>query len=86
MFCCKKAAQLLSESLDHRLTLWQRVNLRIHLAICRFCRHFDQDLHRFDAALRVYSEKIDAGTALAHSGLSHDARQRILTAMEKESM
>jgi hypothetical protein len=85
MFCCKEAARLLSESLDHKLALWQRVSLQFHLFICRFCRHFSHDLHRFDAALRTYSRKIDANNALEQVALRPEARQRILQAIENES-
>jgi hypothetical protein len=84
MFSCKKAARLLSESLDHKLSLWQRISLRIHLAICGLCRHFHKDMHRFDAALQKYAQQIDAGAALSEFGLRPEARQRILQAMEEE--
>ncbi|MGO9109775.1 MAG: zf-HC2 domain-containing protein [Thermoguttaceae bacterium] len=84
MFCCKKAARLLSESLDRKLTFWQRVRLRFHLSLCGFCRHFDHDLHLFDAALRRYSQRIDADAALEQAAMRPEARERILLAMKKE--
>jgi hypothetical protein len=86
MFCCKKAALLLSESLDHELTFWQRVNLRFHLIICRFCRLFQRDMKRFDAALRRYSQRIEADAALVQIALPPEARQRILQAMQNEGV
>ena len=86
MFCCKEAARLLSESLDRKLTFWQRLSLRLHVFICRFCRHFQRDLNRFDAALQRYSERIDADAALSQASLRPEARQRILRAMEREGM
>ena len=84
MFCCKEATRLLSEALDRKLTFWQRVSLQFHLLLCRFCRHFDRDLHRFDAALRRYSQQIDADAALVEAILPPEARRRILQALEKE--
>jgi hypothetical protein len=86
MFCCEEAARLISESLDRKLTFWQRVGLQFHLLICRFCRHFDHDLHRFDTALRTYSQQINADKALPQVTLRPEARQRILQAIENESM
>lgn len=86
MFSCKEASRLLSESLEHKLTFWQLVSLRLHLFICRFCRHFDHDLHRFDAALRTYSQHIDADATFAQITLRPETRQRILQAMEKNSL
>ncbi len=85
MFCCKEAARLLSESLDHKLTFWQRAGLQFHMFLCRFCRHFSRDLHRFDAALRTYSQQIDANGVLEQVALGPEARQRILRAIENES-
>jgi hypothetical protein len=84
MFCCKKAARLLSESFDRKLSLWERVSLRVHVVICRFCRCFHQDMQRFDDALRKYSQEIDADRGLTDVSLQPEARQRILQAMEKE--
>ena len=85
MFCCKEAARLLSEALDHKLTFSQRAGLQFHLFLCRFCRYFDRDLHRFEAALRSYSQEIDADAAPGQTVLQPEARQRILQAMERES-
>ncbi len=84
MFCCKEAARLLSESLDRKLTFWQRASLRFHLLLCRFCRYFEGDLRRFDVALRRYSQQIDADAALGEAILPPEARRRILQALEKE--
>jgi predicted anti-sigma-YlaC factor YlaD len=82
MFCCKKAAQLASESLDRELSMWQRAKLQVHLAICRSCRHFTHDLHRLQAALRIYSKQVDADAGLQRAVLRPEARQRIRQAME----
>lgn len=40
MLTCKEASRLVSESLDHRLRLTDRLGLRIHLLICRACERF----------------------------------------------
>src|ERR1700743_2718936 len=37
---CKTAARLQSEMLDHKLTWRQRQGLRIHLALCKWCRRY----------------------------------------------
>ncbi|KPJ78954.1 MAG: hypothetical protein AMJ54_01105 [Deltaproteobacteria bacterium SG8_13] len=38
MFSCKGVSKRLSESMDCRLPLHQRLMIRMHLAMCRFCR------------------------------------------------
>ena len=83
-FSCKQAARLLSESYDRKLTFWERMRLRFHLVICRFCRGFSRHLHLFEAAVRIYSQKIDSDTAAPQATLQPEARNRILRAMESE--
>jgi hypothetical protein len=44
MMSCKEASRLLSQGMDERLPLWQRVRLRLHLAICDACTNFSRHL------------------------------------------
>ena len=49
MFSCKEAARLSSEKLDRRLSLWERLMLRLHLAMCKACSVYSRQiegLHR----------------------------------------
>jgi len=41
---CKEAARLLSQSMDAPLPFWQRVRLRLHLAVCDACGNFSRQL------------------------------------------
>ena len=45
MIDCKHAARLISRAMDERLPLWDRVGLRLHLAICDACRGFNRQVH-----------------------------------------
>lgn len=38
MFSCKGVSQRISEEMDRRLPFYQRLMIRMHLAMCRFCR------------------------------------------------
>ena len=40
MLSCKKTVQLVSQGMDRRLGFWERVALRLHLAICDGCSNF----------------------------------------------
>ena len=43
MFNCKDVSRKVSESMDRRVPLHQRLMIRMHLAMCRFClRSFKQ--------------------------------------------
>jgi hypothetical protein len=84
MFSCRQAARLLSESYDRKLAFWERMRLRFHLVICRFCLGFARDMRRLEAAVRTYSQQIDSDTASPQATLQPEARERILRAMESE--
>ncbi len=44
MMNCKEATQLMSQGMDHKLSLRERMGLRLHVLICRGCaateKHF----------------------------------------------
>ena len=44
MFNCKEITQIVSESLDRKLPLHQRMAIRFHLTMCRFCSRFRKQL------------------------------------------
>ena len=44
MLSCKEATRLVSQGLDRRLGLAERVRLRLHLAICDGCTNFREQL------------------------------------------
>ena len=41
---CRRVAELLSRSLDEPLDLADRTQLRLHLFLCRNCRHVERQL------------------------------------------
>lgn len=44
MFNCKKVTRMVSDSLDHKLPLYQRFGIRIHLMMCKFCSRYKDQL------------------------------------------
>jgi hypothetical protein len=56
MLSCKEATQLVSQGLDRRLKLWERVTLRVHLAICDGCTHFSRQMALLRRAVRRLSD------------------------------
>jgi hypothetical protein len=59
MLTCKQASQLISQSLDRKLSWQERLALRLHLCICKFCQRFSQQLHILRVALKRTSENIE---------------------------
>lgn len=76
---CREASQLASRSMDESLPLIDRLGLKMHLAICRNCRHLTVQLEHMRRLFR--EETADADAA---AGLSTDARRRIATELQKK--
>lgn len=51
---CKQTSRLLSEAQDRRLSLFDRVTLRLHLGVCGACKRFSRQLDFLRAAMRAY--------------------------------
>ena len=52
---CRQASRLQSEALDHKLPVLQRVGLRIHLLLCKWCRRYGKQI-RFLRDASPYEE------------------------------
>ena len=75
MISCRQAAELASRVLDRRLSLGERLRLRLHLALCRSCARYQSQL-RF---LRRAMTRLARRPAESQPGprLPEDARERI---------
>lgn len=54
MLSCKEATHLLSQSQDRKLTLAERMQLEIHLAMCKGCTNFKEQMAFLRKACRRY--------------------------------
>ncbi len=46
MLNCKQFTDLASDHLDAQHHSWKRIDIRLHLMICRHCRRFNRHLER----------------------------------------
>lgn len=53
MINCKRAAELICQSLDRPLSLWERFQLRLHLWMCAGCKGFKKQSEALDRLLRM---------------------------------
>ena len=76
MLKCKDASRLRSQSQDRRLTIGEKIGLRVHLWICDSCREFSRQLQLIRQACREIekSRRMHADT----EALSPQAKARIL--------
>ena len=72
-YTCKEVAQTLAEARERRLSLLERISLRIHLLLCGPCENYGKQMKFLDRVGRSAVEK----TAPPGAGLDADARERI---------
>ena len=72
---CKEAARLQSESLDRRLAFSQRLGLRIHLALCKWCRRYGKQITFLRSAAHDHPDEL---TEIVPQKLSAESRSRII--------
>jgi hypothetical protein len=54
MVSCKEATRLLSQGEDRRLSLGERIKLRLHLAACTGCARFQHQIDFMRGAMSRY--------------------------------
>lgn len=71
---CREASRLQSEQMDRPLSRLQRIGLRIHLLLCRWCRRYGSQLQFLRRVAR------EPGPRNSHAdkvSLSPEARERM---------
>ena len=83
MFSCQEASLRVCESMDRHLSLHQRMMIRMHLAMCRFCRRF----HRQMQCLRDIARdpRLQEAGMDESVSLSPEACERIKEALRSQS-
>lgn len=79
MLSCKQASQLISQSLDRKLSLRERIGVRLHLLICDVCTRFGKQLK----LMRLYVQRMREQTEQDETlQIPADAKARIANAIE----
>ena len=73
---CKETSRLLTHAVDARLSTWERLQMRLHISICRNCSIFERQLRQMTQWLALWREKED--------GLPGEARRRIREKLEEK--
>lgn len=85
MLRCREVSKLVSESLDRRIPLRTRLQVWLHLAMCRLCWGFARQLRLLRRAAHDHPERLLPDGFDRASKLSPQARERIQAALEQQS-
>lgn len=56
MLSCKEVAERASALIDGELSAWERLRIRLHLAMCNGCSHFVAQMRMTDRLVRQIAE------------------------------
>lgn len=79
MLDCRQASQLISKSLDRPLSWRERLEVRFHLFICKYCKRFSQQLTTMCTAINRMSKSIESNQDIQ---MPSEAKNRIANAIE----
>ncbi len=82
MMSCKEVSRLLSESMERKLSSWERIGLWFHLSMCKLCKGFSKDLQQLREAARRHAEDVENDTGDSDAVLSSEARERMKRRLE----
>ncbi len=77
MMSCKEVSRLVSESLDRKLSIWQRMQVMVHLMMCGMCARFRKQTLFLHAAAKRYFGIMDEGAGVLNDQLTTEAHERI---------
>lgn len=83
MLPCEIITQKVSESLDHKLSLRERIQVYLHLMYCKFCKRYQIQLLAIHNALQKQGEQ--EGTGKSAENLSTAAREKMKRALREKS-
>jgi hypothetical protein len=72
---CQQTVETISQSMERRLTLSERVKVKLHLWICVWCQWYMEHLLLIRDTSRAQAVK--APDAMTNATLSNEARERI---------
>ena len=83
MLNCKEVSEKVSESIDRTLPLHYRLQLKMHLLMCKYCKRFKNQLLMIRGAARLEDPAED--NVEPRQCLSKEACQRIKQAMRNHT-
>lgn len=84
MLSCREVSELVSQSLERKLPLRQRLSMQLHLSMCRLCSGFRRQLLLLRQAASLEARRAERDPPPDDAPhLSDDARRRIQEALDR---
>jgi hypothetical protein len=77
MLRCRAISELVSQSMERDLSWRQRMQVWMHLAMCRMCAGFARQLRFLRRAARANAERLGSDSSEPEPALSQEARDRM---------
>ena len=81
MFNCREVTRLVSESIDRKLPLWQRVGIKIHFLMCKLCPEAKRQMLFIKQAMSQFT--LESSALETEVYLSPETRERIKLALKQ---
>ncbi len=80
---CNDTTELISENMDHNISLFKRGRMGFHLALCKYCREYKAQLETLrQMALGLDKEVPDTAP---QTSLKPDSKERMKQVIEKNN-
>ncbi|MBN1515559.1 hypothetical protein JXA32_03210 [Candidatus Sumerlaeota bacterium] len=77
MMNCKQAAELVSQALDRKLSLFQRIALWFHSRQCLLCRRYENQTNQLAMLVARYMEAVQSFDPPSEQRLSPEFKEQL---------
>lgn len=82
---CKTMTPVLSQSLDRRLSLREKIVVKLHLFTCGFCGGYFKQIKFLSEAMRKRRESSPENEILTSAKMSSDSKEKLKSALKSAS-
>jgi hypothetical protein len=80
---CERTVETISQSMERRLTIGERIKLKLHFWICVWCQWYMEHLQIIRDTSRAHA--VEAAEPVSSAILSNEARERIRRRLTKQN-
>lgn len=83
MPACDVITMKMSESMDRRISLYDRIMIRIHILTCNLCERYLRQLRAMHDMIHQYSIELEKEENLPDVALNDESRERMKKTLEE---